>query len=110
MGKQIKRFKDRKVLEFGDLRYSIYFKTTRITSGIAIMPPNGKGDIDIGHKDAEEVFSVCKGKILITFPNTNKKYMLYQGDALLIPSGVPHVVENKENEEAVFIFSIAPNS
>lgn len=105
---KLKKFKDREIMEFGDFKYTIYFKSKFLTSGIAIIASKGKGDIDKGHKDAEEVFTVCKGKIRIIFPDSNEKYELDMGDSLLIPPGESHIVENNEIIDATVIFTAAP--
>jgi len=105
---EIKKFEERKKIEFGDLTYSIYFDTGLLTSGIATVAPNGKGDLDEGHKDAEEVFTVAKGTLTIIFPDSDLKYELNEGDSLLIPPEESHIVENPTNEEAILIFTGAP--
>jgi mannose-6-phosphate isomerase-like protein (cupin superfamily) len=104
----VKRFKGRKKKEFGDLNFSIYFESDLITSGIAFIPAGGKGELDKGHPEAEEVFTVSSGNIVVTFPNTGDQFKLGYGDAVLIPVGVPHKVENHGKEDAVFMFSLAP--
>jgi len=104
----VKRFKERKKKEFGDLNFTIYFESDRITSGIASIPAGGKGKLDKGHPEAEEVFTVSSGSIVVSFPDTGDKFELGYGDAVLIPVGVPHIVENHGKEDAVFMFSLAP--
>jgi mannose-6-phosphate isomerase-like protein (cupin superfamily) len=104
----VKRFKERKKKESGDLTFSIYFESDLITSGIAFIPAGGKGKLDKGHPEAEEVFTVSSGSIEVSFPDTGDKFNLGYGDALLIPVGVPHKVENHSKEDAVFMFSLAP--
>jgi len=102
------RFKDRVKTVFGDLSYTVYFDTDLLSSGIATVAPNGKSDLDKGHKDAEEVFTVARGSLVITFPKSGLKYELGTGDSLLIPPGEPHIVENPNDEEAVLVFTGAP--
>lgn len=105
---QIRRFKNRKTGESRNLIYSDYFKTTRIHSGIATIPPKGKSNVDAGHKNSEEVYTLCKGSIIVVFPDTNEECRLDPGDSLLIPPGISHMVENRENMEAILIYSAAP--
>jgi mannose-6-phosphate isomerase-like protein (cupin superfamily) len=104
----VKRFKGRKKQESGDLTFTIYFESDLITSGIAFIPAGGKGELDEGHPEAEEVFTVGSGSIVVSFPDTDEKFELGYGDALLIPVGVPHIVENNSKEDSVFMFSLAP--
>ncbi len=108
MGSKLAKFDKRESLEFGDLRYTKYFVTDLITSGIAVLPAGGKGDVDKGHDEAEEVFTVCSGKITVILPDSDDEYDLGPGDAILIPKGAPHIVENRGKEEAMFVFSGAP--
>jgi len=105
---KIGRFERFKISKFGDLICRDYFKTSKITSGIVIVPPGGKGDVDPGHKDADEVFTVCSGSIVVIFPDMNKEVELKTGDAVLVPPDEPHIVENKGKEEAVFVYTGAP--
>ncbi len=106
---KIGRFSEFKTSNYGDLVCRDYFETSRITSGIINVPPGGKGDIDPGHKDADEVFTVCKGNIVVIFPDMDKEYKLGPGDAILVPPDEPHIVENQEKEEAIFVYSGAPH-
>ncbi len=105
---KVEKFKGRKEIEFKDLKYTIYFESDLITSGIATIPAGGKGDLDKGHKGAEEVFTVSNGNIVVIFPDSGDKYKLETGDALLIPPGESHIVENHGDEDATFIFTGAP--
>jgi len=50
MDSKLAKFDKRESLEFGDLRYTKYFVTDLITSGIAVFPAGGKGDVDKGHE------------------------------------------------------------
>ena len=104
----VKRFKGRKKQEFGDLNFTIYFESDLITSGIAFIPAGGKGELDKGHPEAEEVFTVSNGRIVVSFPDTGDKGELGYRDTVLIPVGIPHIVENRGKEDAVFMFSLAP--
>ena len=65
MTDSVKRFDTREEIVFGDLRYSFYFKSERVTSGIGVLPPGGKGDVDEGHEGAEEVFAVVTGELTV---------------------------------------------
>jgi len=105
---KIARFNNRKEVEFGDLKYTLYFESKMLTSGIAILPAGGKGDIDKGHENAEEVFTINTGNIIVLFPNKKEKYKLGPGDAILIPPGEPHVVQNNGKKDAIITFTVAP--
>jgi len=105
---KVEKFNGRKEIEFKDLKYTIYFETALITSGIATIPAGGKGDLDKGHEGAEEVFTVASGAIVVLFPDSDSKYELGTGDALLIPPGESHIVENHSSSDATFIFTGAP--
>lgn len=61
-----------------------------------------------GHKDADEVFTVCSGTIIVIFPGMDKEVELKAGDAVLVPPDEAHIVENRTKEEAVFVFTGAP--
>ena len=106
---QIRRFKNRKTFKSGTLLSAIYFETNRITSGLEIIPPGGISDLEPGHQDAEEVFTVSKGSMVVKFPDMDKEYELGVGDAILIPAGEPHIVKNQGDEEAIVVFSAAPH-
>ncbi len=108
MNGKVKRYKNREIKVNGDLRYSDYFISTYISSGIAALHPGGKSDIDPGHRDAEEVYTVVKGSLLVVFPENGSEYRLETGDALLIPPNTPHIAKNAGDTEAVFVFTGAP--
>jgi mannose-6-phosphate isomerase-like protein (cupin superfamily) len=105
---KVKTIKDSEFNKFGDEYYTIYFDTDLLTSGIATVSPNGKSDIDDGHKDAEEVFTVVKGKIVVKFPDKNQQYELEQGDAIIVPINEAHMVENHTDEEAILAWTVVP--
>jgi len=108
MSDSVRRYNEREVLKFGDLRYSLCFKTDRITSGIGVLPSGGKGDVDEGHEGAEEVFQVVKGELTVIFPVTTERWILTLGDAIIVPPGAPHIVENHGKEETIFTFNVSP--
>ena len=108
MTDSVKRFDTREEIEFGDLRYSFYFKSDRVTSGIGVLPPSGKGGLDEGHEGAEEVFAVVKGELIVVLPDSDERYTLAIGDAIIISPGAPHIVENHSNKETIFTFNISP--
>ena len=94
--------------DWGDVKHKVYFETSRIHSGIATLSAGGKGDLDIGHKEGEEVITICKGKLIVHLPSSGKEVELSKGDAILIPVGEPHQVINRGKEEALFVFNVAP--
>ena len=105
---EIGKFEGYETSKFGDLVCRDYFETPKITSGIVTIPPGGKGDNDPGHKDADEVFTVCSGTIIVIFPGMDKEVELKAGDAVLVPPDEAHIVENRTKEEAVFVYTGAP--
>ena len=105
---EVCRFKGYETSPYGDLVCRNYFKTNRIESGIVTVPAGGKGDNDPGHKDADEVFTVCSGSIVVIFPDMDKEVELNTGDAVLVPADEAHIVENRGKEEAVFVYTGAP--
>ena len=108
MKNSVKRFDTREEIEFGDLKYAFYFKSERVTSGIGVLPPGGKGGLDEGHEGAEEVFAVVKGELTVILPDSDEQYTLTFGDAIIISPGAPHIVENHSNKETLFTFNISP--
>ncbi len=108
MANSVMRFTDREELELGDLKYSFYYKTDRITSGVGVLPQGGKGGLDEGHEGAEEVFAVIKGELTVIFPDTGEQLTLAIGDAVIIPPGAPHIVENHSSMETIFTFNVSP--
>lgn len=83
-----------------------YLKTAKIWFGTSVVPPGQRGNIDRGHPDSEEVFFMVKGHALIY--DEVRYYELFEGDALLIPEGLPHTIINIGDETAILAWAGAP--
>ncbi|MEA5003477.1 MAG: cupin domain-containing protein [Christensenella sp.] len=86
----------------------LYYQTEKITFGVSKLKPGTTGDLDSGHKDADEVFYCMRGNVLCYFPEDDHYYELREGDALLIPPETGHKLFNIGDEEAVISWSCAP--
>jgi oxalate decarboxylase/phosphoglucose isomerase-like protein (cupin superfamily) len=83
-----------------------YVKTPKIWLGTSTVPPGQRGNIDPGHPNSEEVYLCVRGHGLI-FDET-RYYELNEGDALLIPEGLPHTIINTGEEPLVIAWAGAP--
>lgn len=86
-----------------------YFKTEKITLGTSTLEPGQTGAIDYGHKASHEIFFVVRGTVQMRTPNTDEKYVLHEGDAIIMPETVPHELTNLGTETAVISWSLAPS-
>jgi len=86
-----------------------YFKTEKITFGSSTLEPGETGDIDHGHKASHEVFFVVSGDVVLRTPDTDTKYELHAGDAIIMPETVPHELTNIGDDIAVVSWSLAPS-
>jgi mannose-6-phosphate isomerase-like protein (cupin superfamily) len=87
----------------------LYYKTEKITFGTSTLKPGETGAIDHGHKASHEVFFVVRGSVILRMPNTDTKYELHEGDAIIMPETVPHELTNTGNDTAVVSWSLAPS-
>lgn len=85
-----------------------YVQTPKITFGTSTLEVGETGDIDPGHPESQEIFYVVRGKVSLRTPHTEEKYILNEGDAILIHETVPHELTNIGNTTAVVSFSLAP--
>ena len=83
-----------------------YVKTARLWFGTSSLQAGERGAIDPGHANSEEVFFVCKGRVLLF--DEKQYYELHAGDAILIPEGLPHTLINVGEETAVIAWAGAP--
>jgi len=93
---------------FGDLVVTKYFETDRISFGFAALEAGGRGDVDPGHDGAEEVIYVTGGSVVCIFPDNGEEVELSGGEAVLIPEGRPHQLENRGDQPASITYSCAP--
>ena len=87
----------------------LYYKTGKITFGTSTLEPGDTGDIDLGHKASHEVFFVVRGDVILRTPNTDTKYELHEGDAIIMPESVPHELTNIGSTTAIVSWSLAPS-
>lgn len=86
-----------------------YVVTGKITFGTSTLQPGQTGAIDPGHPDSHESFYVSRGEVILRNPDTNKHYVLHEGDMLLVEEGEPHELTNIGTELAVISWSCAPS-
>lgn len=85
-----------------------YFDTGKIRFGTSTLRPGQRGAIDTGHPSSHEVFFVVRGHVLIHTEGAT--YLeLHEGDAAVMPEGVPHALINVGDTEAVLSWSCAPS-
>lgn len=56
-----------------------YYKTDKITFGMSELPPGAVGGMDIGHSEADEVFSVFRERFFAMFRKKTLIIILFQG-------------------------------
>ena len=83
-----------------------YARTGKLWFGTSTLKPGERGDIDVGHPNSQEVFFVCRGHVKL-FDET-QYHELFEGDAILIPEGVPHTLLNVGKEVALVAWAGAP--
>jgi uncharacterized cupin superfamily protein len=83
-----------------------FVKMPKIWLGTSCLPPGGRGNIDLGHKNSAEVFYVCTGHVLLY--DEKQYYELFAGDAILIPEELPHTLINIGDDQAVLVWAGAP--
>jgi len=85
-----------------------YFATDKITFGTSTLLPGQAGGVDPGHPDSHEVFFVAKGHVVCCIGDPGRCFELEEGDAVLIPEGLPHSLTNIGEETAVVVWGCAP--
>ena len=83
-----------------------YLKTAKIWLGTSTVPVGQRGNIDPGHPNSEEVYLCVQGHALIF--DEKQYYELNEGDALLIPEGLPHTIINVGDVPVVIAWAGAP--
>jgi mannose-6-phosphate isomerase-like protein (cupin superfamily) len=86
-----------------------YAVTGKITFGTSTLLPGQTGSIDPGHPNSHEIFYVSRGNVIMRDPDSNKCYELSEGDALIVPEGIPHELTNIGMDVAVITWSCAPS-
>jgi mannose-6-phosphate isomerase-like protein (cupin superfamily) len=84
-----------------------YVSTGKITFGTSTLQPGQRGAVDVGHPMSHEVFFVIMGHVLI-HTIEREHFELCEGDAIVIPEGVPHTLINVGDTPALVSWSAAP--
>jgi quercetin dioxygenase-like cupin family protein len=98
-----------RILMAGDEAAAVYFWTDRLVFSVSEIPPGGRSSRDPGHKAADEICYVIRGKLVIEFPELQQWERLGPGDAVVIPENEPHVAINPGDEAAVSVWATAPH-
>jgi mannose-6-phosphate isomerase-like protein (cupin superfamily) len=83
-----------------------YIRDDALWFGISVVPPGERGSVDPGHGGSEEVFYCSAGYVLVY--DDERYYELVDGDALLIPPGLPHTIINLGETPATIVWTGAP--
>jgi mannose-6-phosphate isomerase-like protein (cupin superfamily) len=105
---KVVRRKDARNFMEGDEHCREYVSTGKVTFGTSTLHPGQRGLVDNGHSDSHEVFFVVQGHVLL-HTEGSKYYELEEGDAILIPEGVPHTLLNVGEQTAILSWSCAPS-
>lgn len=84
-----------------------YVSTGKITFGTSSLQPGQRGAVDTGHPNSHEVFFCIRGHVVV-YSEERDYFELYEGDAVVIPEGVPHTLINVGNVPALVSWSAGP--
>ncbi len=84
-----------------------YVSTGKITFGTSSLQPGQHGAVDTGHPQSHEVFFCIRGHVLVSTEG-REHFELYEGDAVVIPEGVPHTLINVGDTPAFVSWSAGP--
>lgn len=93
----------------GDEYCREYVRTEKIVFGTSTLQPGQRGAVDPGHPKSHEVFFVVKGHVLCHIPEEYGYFELGEGDVIMIPEGLPHILVNVGDDTAVLSWSCAPS-
>ena len=84
-----------------------YVSTGKVTFGTSSLQPGEHGAVDPGHPHSHEVFFCIRGHVLI---DTGEGHCLElnEGDAAVMPEGVPHALINVGDVPAFVSWSAGP--
>lgn len=85
-----------------------YLSNQKLTFGTSSLQPGETGAVDIGHPNSQEVFFVSRGRVQVLNPDSGFTLEVGEGDAVLIPEGIPHQLTNIGDEPALVTWSAAP--
>ena len=83
-----------------------FVRTPKMWLGTSSLPAGQRGNIDVGHQDAVEVFYLCTGHVLLF--DEDCYYELFAGDSIFIPEKLPHTLINIGQDTAVLVWAGAP--
>ena len=92
----------------GDEFCQRYVATGKITFGTSSLQPGQRGAVDTGHPNSHEVFFCVLGKVLV-HTEGQEYFELHEGDAIVIPEGIPHTLINIGETRALVSWSAAPS-
>ena len=101
------RERDSEVFMEGEEFCRHYVSTGKITFGTSSLQPGQRGAVDTGHPKSHEVFFCITGHVLV-YSEGREHFELMQGDAVVIPEGVPHTLVNVGDVPALVSWSAAP--
>jgi mannose-6-phosphate isomerase-like protein (cupin superfamily) len=84
-----------------------YVSTGKITFGTSSLQPGQHGAVDTGHPNSHEVFFCVRGHVLV-YTEGREYAELYEGDAVVIPEGLPHTLFNVGETPAFVSWSAGP--
>lgn len=104
------RRQDNMLIREGDEWVRKVFNTARLNLCTSTLGPGMSSSLDTGHEHAEEVCYVLRGTLVIHFPDQERYLELNAGDAVLIPTQMPHQVFNPGSDPAESVWCGAPGS
>jgi len=90
----------------GSAHCRLYHHDANLWFGVSSVPVGSQAAIDPGHDASKELYFCSRGHALVYDGETY--YELEQGDALLIPPGVPHTLFNIGDAPLTVIWAGAP--
>lgn len=84
-----------------------YVSTGKVTFGTSSLQPGQRGAVDPGHPGSHEVFFCIRGHVVI-YTEERTCLELHEGDAAMIPEGVPHTLVNVGDTPAFVSWSAGP--
>ena len=82
--------------------------TDKISAGLLKIPAGQQAGYDKGHPNADEIFYIINGIAKVHFPVSGKAEQVEKGKFILMPRGLPHLVENVGEDEVILLWACAP--
>lgn len=105
---RVVRAGDARVYFEGSEKCHEYVQSDRLTFGTSELKPGEIGAVDPGHPHSIEVFFVSRGTVRMRNPAEGPELTLNEGDAVVVPDGVPHELKNVGDIDALVTWSVAP--